>query len=364
MATPGFGGKILLVDLTTKEITRLDTDQYAMYGGGHGTSTALFWEYSVAPGKWNLDDAFNPNNMVFLMTGAVSGTGIPFAARTSVSGMSPQCYPIQWWCHSNFGGTFSAMLKLAGWDGVAVIGKADSPVYINIVDDKVTLENAKDLWGMTTWKCQEEIWKRTGVRYGMDWQALDGGYTLQRPAIVTIGAAGENMTRVASLVHGGGSGAGQGGFGGVFGSKNLKAVAVVGSGSLKIADPKALVDAKEKYFRGAPGGGGFGGGGNDISSCCAGCGMGSRMCHNRNRAYSADSDDCAESTWFSITKEQSNGITAPGEILIGKRPISFSSSGSMAWKPVSRVLCPSRPLITKISLSSRISLPTPHWAGT
>jgi aldehyde:ferredoxin oxidoreductase len=65
MATPGFGGKILLVDLTTKEITRLDTDQYAMYGGGHGTSTALFWEYSVAPGKWNLDDAFNPQNMVF-----------------------------------------------------------------------------------------------------------------------------------------------------------------------------------------------------------------------------------------------------------------------------------------------------------
>ena len=201
MATPGFGGKILLVDLTSKEITRLDTDQYAMYGGGHGTSTALFWEYSVVPGKWNLDDAFHPLNMVFLMTGAVSGSGIPYAARTSVSGMSPQCYPIQWWCHSNFGGTFSTMLKLAGWDGVAVIGRADAPVYINIVDDKVTIEDAKDLWGMTTWKCQEEIWKRSGVRYGMDWQLLDGGYTLQRPSIVTIGAAGENMTRVASLVQ-------------------------------------------------------------------------------------------------------------------------------------------------------------------
>jgi aldehyde:ferredoxin oxidoreductase len=315
MATPGFGGKILLVDLTSKEITRLDTDQYAMYGGGHGTSTALFWEYSVVPGKWNLDDAFHPLNMVFLMTGAVSGSGIPYAARTSVSGMSPQCYPIQWWCHSNFGGTFSTMLKLAGWDGVAVIGRADAPVYINIVDDKVTLEDATDLWGMTTWKCQEEIWKRSGVRYGMDWQLLDGGYTLQRPSIVTIGAAGENMTRVASLVHGGGSGAGQGGFGGVFGSKNLKAVAVVGSGSIKIADPKALVNAKEKYHRGGGGGfGGFGGGGGDISSCCAGCGMGSRMCHNRNRAYSADSDDCAESTWYTITQEQSHGVQLPRDI--------------------------------------------------
>jgi len=314
MATPGFGGKILLVNLTSKEITGLDTDQYAMYGGGHGTSTALFWEYSVVRENWDLQDAFDPRNLVSLMSGAVSGSGIPYASRTSVSGMSPQCYPIQWWSHSNLGGTFSTMLKLAGWDGVAVIGKADSPVYINIVDDKVTIEDATDLWGMTTWKCQEEIWKRTGVRYGMDWQDLDGGYTLQRPAIVTIGAAGENMTRVASLIHGGGSGAGQGGFGGVFGSKNLKAVAVVGSGSLKIADPKALVDAKEKYFGGGGGGGGFGGGGTDVSSCCAGCGMGSRMCHNRTRAYSADSDDCAESTWYTITQEQSKGAQLPRDI--------------------------------------------------
>ena len=303
MATSGFGGKILLVDLTKKEIIRLDTDEYAMYGGGHGTSTALFWDFVVKKNPdWNMQDAFDPRNMVSLMTGAVVGTGIPFGARTSVSGMSPQCYPIQWWCHSNFGGTFGTMLKLAGWDGVAAIGKADSPVYINIVDDKVTLEDAKDLWGLTTWKCQEEIWKRSGIRYGQEWVELDGSYTIQRPAIVTMGAAGENLTRVASLVHGGGSGAGQGGFGGVFGSKNLKAVAVVGSRSLKIADPKALVDAKEKYFRGGGGGfGGFGGGGGDVSSCCAGCGMGSRKCHNRNRVFGQDSDDCAESTLFSQT---------------------------------------------------------------
>ena len=301
MATPGFGGKILLVNLTTKQITRLDTEKYEMYGGGHGTSTALFWEYCVAPGDWDLQDAFDPRNMVSLMTGAVAGTGIPFGARTSVSGMSPQCYPIQWFCHSNFGGTFATMLKFAGWDGVAVIGRAESPVYINIMDDKVTLEDAKALWGLTTWECQEEIWKRSGVRYGQEWQQVDGGFTLQRPSIVTIGPAGETLTRVASLVHGGGSGAGQGGFGGVFGSKNLKAVAVLGTGSIKIADPRGLKDAREwwdKTWR--RGGGGFGGfgGGQSVSSCCVGCGA--RMCHNRNRAYSVDSDDCAESTWFSL----------------------------------------------------------------
>ncbi|MBN2319191.1 MAG: hypothetical protein JXR49_08935 [Acidobacteria bacterium] len=310
MATPGFGGKILLVDLTKKDIIRLDTDEYAMYGGGHGTSTALFWEYCVVRENWDLQDAFDPRNMVSLMTGAIVGTGVPYGARTSVSGMSPQCYPIQWWCHSNFGGTFGTMLKLAGWDGVAVIGKADKPVYINIVDDKVTLEDAQDLWGLTTWKCQEEIWKKSGIRYGHEWVDLDGSYTMQRPAIVTMGPAGENMTRVASLIHGGGSGAGQGGFGGVFGSKNLKAVAVVGSSSLKIADPKGLKDTREwmdKTWGG--GGGGFGfGGGQDVQSCCAGCGTG-RKCHNRTRVFGQDSDDCAESTLFSQTP--SNGEIPP-----------------------------------------------------
>jgi aldehyde:ferredoxin oxidoreductase len=308
MATPGFAGKILLVNLSTKEIRALDTEKYEMYGGGHGTSTALFWEFSVVPGEWDLQDAFHPQNMVFLMTGAVSGSGIPAGARTSVSGMSPQCYPIQWFGHSNFGGTFSTMLKMAGWDGVAVIGKAESPVYINIIDDKVTLEDATELWNMDAWKCQEEIWKRSGVRYGDEWIKYDGGYTLQRPAIVTTGPAGTNMTRVASLIHGGGSGAGQGGFGGVFGSKNLKAVAAVGTGGIKIADPKGLRNAREWWEKTwSRGGGGFGGfGPASVGSCCVGCGT-VRMCHNRDRAYSRDSDDCAESTWYTLQNYKTPG---------------------------------------------------------
>lgn len=309
MATPGFGEKLLLVNLTTKEILKLDTEKYEQYGAGHGMATALFWKYCIEPGDWDLQDAFHPKNMVALVTGPVSGTGVPHGSRTSVSGLSPQCYPIQWFSHSNFGGMFGTFMKMAGYTGVAVIGRADSPVYINIEDDKVTLEDAKDLWGLTTWECQEEIWKRSGIRYGQEWQEIDGRYTLQRPAIVTIGPAGENMTRVASLIHGGGSGAGQGGFGGVFGSKNLKAVAVVGTKGIKIADPKGLKDTREWYDSEWASGPGFGGfGGATVKSCCIGCGT-TRKCHNRDRAHSQDSDDCAESTWFSLTPQDANGLS-------------------------------------------------------
>ena len=298
MPTPGFTGKILLVNLTKREISTIDSAKYEAYGGGHGTAAAIFWDLSVAPGDWDLQDAFDPRNAVSLMTGPLAGTGLSYAGRTSVSGMSPQSWPVNWFCHSNFGGSFAPMLKLAGWDGVVAIGKAESPVYINIVDDKVTLEDAKDLWGLTTWQTQEEIWRRSSVRYGQEWQELENGHTIQRPAIVTIGPAGENMTRVASLVHGGGSGAGQGGFGGVFGSKKLKAVAVIGTGTVKVANPKAVRDSREWWETRWPVKAEFGGQPGIINSSCMGCR--GRGCHNRNTVFGRDSDNCAEAGWYAV----------------------------------------------------------------
>ena len=94
MATPGFGGKILLVNLTTKEIIRLDSEQYEMFGGGHGTTCDPFYQYcgavfELSPpkkkgGKWTEKvlhgfrggrDGANPNGgLVFDTTGAIYGT--------------------------------------------------------------------------------------------------------------------------------------------------------------------------------------------------------------------------------------------------------------------------------------------------
>jgi aldehyde:ferredoxin oxidoreductase len=101
------------------------------------------------------------------------------------------------------------------------------------------------LWGSDIVDSQLEIAKRVvpSLRYG-EWAELDGGYTTQIPAIACIGLAGENRSRIASIVHGAGSSAAQGGFGGVWGAKKLKAISVIGSGSVPVADPKALMDAR------------------------------------------------------------------------------------------------------------------------
>ncbi len=159
------------------------------------------------------------------------------------------------------------------------------------------------MWGLNVWETQEEIWKmestKAPVRYGSEWQKLGNKYSTQRPAIVTIGPAGENKSRIASLVHAGGSGAGQGGFGGVFGSKNLKAIAVVGTGSIKIANPKAVLEARE-WFEATFPMSGQRGPGRDIKpgvSCCMGC---NRGCHSRSQIQGVDSDSCTEMVWYSL----------------------------------------------------------------
>ena len=85
MATPGYAGKILKVNLTEKRVESFETSKYESFGGGLGSAMAIFWDLCVAPGKWDLQDAFDPQNIVTLMTGPLAGLGVPYAARTSVS---------------------------------------------------------------------------------------------------------------------------------------------------------------------------------------------------------------------------------------------------------------------------------------
>ena len=238
-------GKILKIDLTLQEIAILDTSDYEEWGGGHGMGSKIFWDLV----KDKAISGFDPANVVTLMTSPLAGTMAPGAAsRTEVQGIGVHTYP-EWFTRSNFGGRFSSMLKYAGWDGVAIQGRAENPVWIDIRNDQVQIRDARDLWGLDTWETQQEIWKSvTGQDDLDDWIEVDSSTgktrTTQRPAVVAIGPAGEVLSRIATLNHDGGHSAGQGGFGGVWGSKNLKAISVIGTRDIVIADPQALFEAR------------------------------------------------------------------------------------------------------------------------
>jgi len=242
----GYTGKILRVNLTQRKISSIDTKRYEKWGGGHGIGSALFWDLV----EDKAISGFDPRNVVTIMTSPLTGTLVPGAAgRTEVQGIGVQSYPIEWFTRSNFGGRFGPMLKYAGWDGIIIEGKSPEPVWVDIRNGNVKIKDARRLWGMDTWTAQQEIWQEvsSGGKYG-DWLELDSGVkgerTTQRPAVITIGPAGENLCRVACLVHDAGNAAGQGGFGAVWGSKNLKAISVLGMGNIKIADPNALIQAR------------------------------------------------------------------------------------------------------------------------
>jgi len=206
----GYAGKIMKIDLTTKTVEEIETAQYEQWGGGHGIGSALFWDLC----EDKTVDGTDPKNVVTIMTSPLSGTLAPtVAGRTEIQGIGLQSSPRGWFTRSNFGGRFSTQLKYAGWDGIVILGKSDTPVWINILDDKVTFEDASDLWGLDTWETQEDIWRTLEFEQGA-WRNADGrrdsGRTTQRPAVLTCGPNAEKWGPLACLIHDAGNGAGQG----------------------------------------------------------------------------------------------------------------------------------------------------------
>jgi aldehyde:ferredoxin oxidoreductase len=237
MGTYGWTGKILRVDLTTREIAFLPTSNYEpeKYLGGVGLNTKIFWEMGCPA-----VEALDATNPLLIFVGPVTGVAGPFG-RAEVSGIAPQSYPQETFAYSGIGGKIASEIKYAGYDGLVIVGKSDKPVYLSIINEVVKIEDAKSLWGLDTFETQKSLMKK-----------------YSNAAVLTIGPAGENLCRVAIILNETASAAGQGGYGAVMGSKNLKAIVVKGTGTLKVARPDVLakllqerMDAKEWLVGGA-----------------------------------------------------------------------------------------------------------------
>jgi aldehyde:ferredoxin oxidoreductase len=317
----GYTGKILRVNLTTKETSTIDTDKYEEFGGGYGMGAAIFWDLAVAPGQWDLKDPYDPRHVLPIMAGPLAATGVPGAGRTSVCGISPETFPTCEFWRGNFGGRFATMMKLAGWDGVVVEGKAEKPVWINIINDQVKIEDARELWGLDTWETQDRIESMVGgrTRYGDEWQHIGSAYTTARPQIVCIGPAGEAKSRLAALITGSGVSARIGGYGAVFGAKNLKAISVTGTGSVQMADPKGVLDARLQHMHASE----FGAIPYNRQPGAASCSPCLR-CDRRRSNYYGGETMCADQSWLFGSKNPAAGDLA-AEALIKYGVSSWSA---------------------------------------
>jgi len=215
--------KVLSVDLTSGRVSeiRISDGDRRRYFGGKGLALKLLYDH-IKPGI----DPLSRDNILVMMTGPTAATPAPTGGRFALAGKSPLTGIF---ASSLVGGRFGLSLKRAGFDGIMIRGKSDSPAYVSIDDGDVSMKDASPLWGMDTYEVQEAV-KDEG-----DW--------------VVIGPAGENMVRFANLVSGKRV-AGRCGLGAVLGSKKLKGLVARGSRRFGPADPetfdKALKLARKK----------------------------------------------------------------------------------------------------------------------
>lgn len=220
----GYAGKILRVNLTLGEVTKepLDEEMARKYLGENGFAAKILYDELEAG-----IDPLSEENKLLLMTGPTVGTGIATAARTCLATKSPET---DLFLDSYAGGFWGPEIKYAGFDGIIVEGKSEKPVYINIEDGEVEIKDAEHLWGKDTVEAQRILKEEEG-----------------ECQIACIGPAGEKLSRIACTILGIRA-CGRGGSGAVWGSKNLKAISVKGSGGLKVPDQEKFEEFTEKLL--------------------------------------------------------------------------------------------------------------------
>ena len=215
-----YAGKILRIDLTNRKIENEPTSSYVQqYIGGRGVNDRILYE-EVSPEVTPL----SPENVIAFGCGPLTGTLFPGSGRTQITSISPETGLLG---NSNMGGYWAPELKYAGYDHLVIKGKAEKPVYIFIDNDQVEIRDASSLWGKDTYNAQEILRKE-----------LDD----PEVQILCIGRAGERLINYASIQHFLGDAAGRNGMGAVMGSKNLKAVVVRGTRTLKIGKPEEFLE--------------------------------------------------------------------------------------------------------------------------
>ncbi|MFO7917959.1 MAG: aldehyde ferredoxin oxidoreductase N-terminal domain-containing protein [Anaerolineae bacterium] len=309
----GYTGRMLRVDLDSHTISVEETPDVETWLGPRGWNALIGWR-EVGPDV----GPFDAENRLVFSVGPLVGTSAPTAGRTTVSGVMPRGYPQPVWSTASMGGYWGAELKYAGYDGVIVQGQSDAPCYLLIEDDEVSLQDARDLWGKGTFETQEEI----KDRHGDDCQ------------IATIGPAGENHVRFASIIHRLSNAVGNGGLGGVMGAKRLKAIAVRGTQGVEIAEPEDFLEAVSYVWNLVKGGlSGVGrADGYPLIACTQGCsvkcGTSIRRCPAAHEGdLPVKMQKCNNGAWANGSHPEYEGVFVDGQELYIPRPPGMGEAG-------------------------------------
>ncbi len=227
MHSGGYTGKILRINLSNKtsKVESLPEEMARDFMGGAGFGIKYLYD-EVKKGA----DPLGPDNKLIFAPGPFTGAGVPCSSRMAVTGKSPLTGAVGMGLS---GGHFPTEMKYAGWDVIIIEGKADKPTYIAIKDDAVRFRDAAHCWGTKTFDCQ---------------QIIKDELNDQNTRVCCIGPAGEHLCRIACLINERRA-IGRKGLGAVMGSKNLKALAIRGTGKVAIASEKKYSKARFEMLK-------------------------------------------------------------------------------------------------------------------
>ncbi len=224
----GVCGRLLEIDLTrgkTKNLSIPD-EMFEKYLGGRGLGARLLFD--ALPAK---TDPLSPENLLFFLTGPLTGNLAPGSSKFVVVTKSPLTHG---WCDSYSSGRLSVELKKVGYDGMVIRGKSNHPCYLRIDDSGVDIRGADSIWGKDSFET-ERILKESEQN--------------PKVGVTSIGPAGERLCKFACINSDLYRQAGRGGVGAVMGSKNLKAIVIKGTESVKLHDRKKLIDLNKEFAR-------------------------------------------------------------------------------------------------------------------
>ncbi|MBT3225535.1 MAG: aldehyde ferredoxin oxidoreductase family protein [Deltaproteobacteria bacterium] len=215
----GYQGLILRVDLTTKKIEKKEISDafYRTYMGGGAIGAYFLLKETTG----NMD-AFDSANIITIAPSVTTGTTVSGVSRCSVISLSPLTGAVG---EGQAGGSIGPMIKRAGIDAIVVTGQSEKPCYLYVSSEDIEIRDASELWGRTVGEAHDILVDSLGKA---------------KLSIIQCGPAGEKKVRFASLMVDRNNVVGRTGLGAVFGSKNLRAIAVRGDGSLNFAQPDEL----------------------------------------------------------------------------------------------------------------------------
>ena len=223
----GYNNKALHINLSNEQTQEVHIENkiLELIIGGTGLATYLLYKYCPIDAE-----PLEPSNPLIFASSPLVGTRLTTSSKFAIATKSP----LTGFIGDSLSSSYMALeLKKTGYDAIIITGKRKSPSLLTIENSSVKFMDAQQLVKKTTSQTEHMVKNIVGKKF----------------SVCSIGPAGENLVRFASIANDGGRQAGRTGVGAVMGSKNIKAIAIHGSNKINIYDESSINRVREQLHK-------------------------------------------------------------------------------------------------------------------